>query len=289
MKHSRAGAWIDRPQTISCGQCINCLLERSRHFAGRIVHEAQLHEANSFLTLTLSDSNLGVNLSLDIKHWQNFAHRLRKEIAPKKLRFYHCGEYSDPPKMRPHYHACIMGLDWSKDREIYKTTDQGHTLYTSEKLDATWKLGKCWIGDLTFESAAYVARYMMKKITGPNAQLHYKHIDKTTGEIRNLKPEYTTSCRNPGIGHAWINKFYPEVYGNKEFPKDYIVINGRKQRPSKYYDDQLERIDPDLLKHIKAKRIREANKHTDDNTTERLIVKEQCAMARFNFMQRELQ
>lgn len=191
--------------------------------------------------------------------------------------------------MRPHYHACIMGLDWSKDRELYKTTDQGHALYTSEKLDSTWKLGKCWIGDLSFESAAYVARYMMKKITGPKAEHHYNHIDVNTGEIVNLKPEYTTQCRNPGIGQAWINKFYPEVYGNHDFPRDYLVINGRKMRPPRYYDDQLELIDHDLLMRVKAKRITEANKPRNDDRAEhdRLYVKEQISLARFNMMIRE--
>lgn len=289
VKHSRVGAWEDRPQTISCGNCINCLLERSRHHAARILHTSQFYEQNSFITLTLKDEHLGDKLSLDVKHWQAFAHRLRKKIRPQRLRFYHAGEYSPYPKRRPHYHACILGLDWSADREVSTKTEQGFDLYTSEALDKMWRLGKCWIGDLSFESAAYVARYCTSKITGPNQHLHYHHLDKSTGEIVDLKPEYTTQSRRPALGKQWIYKYWPEVYGNEKFPNDYIVVNGRKMRPPRYYDDQLKKINPALWKIIKANRLKEALKHEDDNTPERLAAKEACALAQFGTLVRSLE
>lgn len=210
-------------------------------------------------------------------------------MLPQKLRFYHAGEYSDPPRKRPHYHAIIMGLDWHWDRVLYKETDQGHNIYTSQSLDRTWELGKCFIGDVTFESAAYVARYMMKKITGPNATDHYNHLDIVTGECVKIKPEYTTQSRRPGLGNSWIKKYYKEVYGNKEYLKDEIVINGRKQRPPKYYDEQLIKIDPEHFKLIKARRISRANNHETDNTPERLAAKERCALAQFATQVRSLE
>lgn len=288
VRHSRAGAWEDRPQTISCGQCIECLLTRSRHAAARIVHESQLHDENAFLTLTLEDKHLGDFQSLDVRHWQLFAHRLRKAMAPQKLRFYTAGEYSDWPRRRPHYHSCV-NIDFHWDRVFFKDTDQGHKIYTSKTLDDLWKLGKCFIAQTTFESAAYTARYMMKKITGPNAEHFYKNVNKTTGEIWNVIPEFTTQSRRPGLGKHWIDKFYPEVYGNRDHLRDEIVINGRKMRPPKYYDQQLEKIDPYHFKLIKAKRIKAALDHQDDNTTERLIVKEKCAFAKFSQLQRTLE
>lgn len=210
-------------------------------------------------------------------------------MAPQKLRFYHAGEYSDFPKRRPHYHACVLGLDFSKDRILDQETKEGFSLYTSKTLDDLWKLGHCWIGDISFESAAYVARYMMKKITGPNSELYYKHLDKRTGEVVNLKPEYTTQSRRPGLAKKWIEKYWPEVYGNRKHLKDYIVINGRKMRPPKYYDNYLETIDPYHLKLIKAKRIKESLKHEADNTPDRLAAKERCALAQFKQLVRGLE
>jgi hypothetical protein len=39
------------------------------------------------------------------------------------------------------------------------------------------------LGDLTFESAAYVARYVVKKINGQQKFLHYAVINHETGEF----------------------------------------------------------------------------------------------------------
>ena len=71
-----------------------------------------------------------------------------------------------------------------------KKTEIGHALYTSKIIDETWGLGRCWIGDVSFESAAYVARYIVKKVTGERAEAYYV----------GRKPEYTTMSRRPGIG-----------------------------------------------------------------------------------------
>ena len=55
------------------------------------------------------------------------------------------------------------------------------------------------IGDMTFESAAYVARYCMKKVTGDAAEEHYMVVDSETGEyLGHKKPEYATMSRRPG-------------------------------------------------------------------------------------------
>ena len=50
--------FVDRPVTVSCGQCIGCRLERSRQWAIRCMHEASLHESNCFVTLTYSDDGI---------------------------------------------------------------------------------------------------------------------------------------------------------------------------------------------------------------------------------------
>ena len=173
----------DLPLEIPCGQCIGCRLERSRQWAIRISHEASLHEHNSFITLTYNNENLPKDLSLDVTHFQKFLKRLRahtedpdSDLYPnilsqsKKPRFFHCGEYGEK-FARPHYHACMFDLDFA-DQKHWKTIN-GNKHYTSETLEKIWPFGFSTIGDVTFESAAYVARYVTKKITGKNALHHY--------------------------------------------------------------------------------------------------------------------
>ena len=169
----------DRP-TVACGQCIGCKLERSRQWAVRIMHEASQHPVNSFITLTYDNQHLAKDLSLDVRDWQDFAQRKRNLLRAEakatgnenpeasQFRYFHCGEYGDR-RHRPHLHACIFGIDYTGDR-IYSHTRNGNKLYRSATLDKLWGRGDCIIGDLTFESAAYVARYCLKKITGTKAE-----------------------------------------------------------------------------------------------------------------------
>lgn len=280
MKFSRSGAYSDQPLTVSCGQCVGCRLERSRQWAARIMGEAQLHKANSFITLTYDNENLPDDHSLNVKHWQDFAKRLRKRKG--KFRFYHAGEYGDK-KGRPHYHAAIFGMDFLSDRKYYTTTKQGHTLYTSKSLNAIWGQGEVWIGDLSFESAAYIARYIMKKITGDSAEFHYRRWMPGTGEEYLLKPEYNTMSRRPGIGKAWITKFMSDVY-----PSDELIVNGHPTRPPKFYDQQLEKLEPITHRRIKVRRKKEGNRHLEEQSYDRLAVREQIKLDRIKTLKRGL-
>lgn len=279
IKFARPGAYVDLPITIACGQCKGCRLERVRQWAVRCTHEAQTHTKNCFLTLTYDDDHLPVDRSLDASHWQYFAKRVRKYLKrtkPKHLqtfRFFHCGEYGDL-NARPHYHACIFGQDFAEDRVYHSTAKAGETLYASPTVERLWGKGMHTIGELTFDSAAYVAGYLMKKVTGERQYDHYEYNDDD-GNTFLLKPEYTTMSRRPGIGAKWIEKFMDDVY-----PRDEIIINGHQARPPKFYDAQLEHRDPEMLKRIKAKRLKQGEKHTDNNTRERLDVRETFATAK---------
>ena len=170
----------DQPEKLPCGQCVGCRLERSRQWAIRCMHEAQMHEDNCFITLTFNPESLDDRSnpwSLDVRDFQLFMKRLRKKYGAG-IRFYHCGEYGELNK-RPHYHACIFGFDFP-DKRLWKVTNSGHRLYISESLDELWPFGFCTIGNVTFESAAYVARYIMKKVNGDAAADHYEWIDEDT-------------------------------------------------------------------------------------------------------------
>lgn len=259
-------------RVFPCYQCIGCRLERSRQWAMRCLDEASLYERNCFITLTFDDDHLPPNLSLDVAYFQKFMKRLRKEYGAG-VRYYHAGEYGEKFG-RPHYHALLFNFDFD-DKELL-TVRNGNRLYTSASLSNLWSYGYSSIGDVTFDSAAYVARYVMKKVTGDAADEHY--VNTVTGEVR--KPEYTTMSRNPGIGTGWFEKFKKDVY-----PSDEKVVNGRVFRPPKFYDFLLDREDPQLLELLKSRRKERAKYNSDA----RLLVKEEVKKAQIKSLSRTLE
>ncbi len=217
--------------------------------------------------------------------------RFRKELEPKKIRFYHSGEYGKATPdndfiARPHYHALIFNHQFD-DRKLL-SSKEGIDLYTSDHLDSIWTHGNCSVGDLTFESAAYVARYITKKVNASAKSpedyfLHYHWTDHTTGEIHEKKPEYSTMSRRPGIGADWFKKFKSDC-----FPSDSISVRGTKQKPPKYYDYLLELDDSEAIDAIKISRIAEARKHWRDQTPERLATREIVKLSQIKTLQRSL-
>ena len=231
---------LDEPLDLPCGQCIGCRLERSRQWAIRCVHEAQCYERNCFITLTYSPEHLPPGGTLVLDHFQRFMKRLRKRFG-SGIRFFHCGEYGEKGG-RPHYHACLFNFDFD-DKELYRERD-GVRLYTSAILSDLWGFGFVTVGDVSFESAAYVARYITKKITGDSAESHYG----------DRKPEYTTMSRRPGIGAPWFQQF-----GSDVFPSDEVVLRGRVMRPPRFYDSLYEHSCPEGYAKLKRKRKPDRN------------------------------
>jgi hypothetical protein len=250
----------------------------------RCLHEAQLHDDNCFITLTFSPEEIAKRenpYSLDVRDFQLFMKRLRKHFKSKKIRFYHCGEYGEKYG-RPHYHAILFGIDFPD--KVLHTVNNGNRLYVSETLQKLWPYGYSSIGDMTFESAAYVARYCMKKITGDAAEEHYAIIDSETGEyLGQKKPEYATMSRRPGIAAGWFDKYKGDVY-----PKDYLTLNGKKMRPPKFYDRYLEKLDPIEHEAIKDRRSVFDAKRAANTTTERLKVREKVLKAKSKQLVRTL-
>lgn len=264
------------PLQLPCGQCQGCRFERSRQWALRCVHEAQLHRENSFVTLTYDGDHLPSDGGLHVSDWQRFAKRLRKVAGP--FRFFHCGEYGEKNK-RPHYHACIFGLSFGSDR-IYVRGEGHNRLYTSGLLSRTWGMGHCSVGELTYESAAYVARYVMKKMTGPEGRVEYERVDPRTGEVFDVAPPYVTMSRRPGVGALWFDRFKSDV-----FPSDEVVHLGRRFRPPRFYDGKLPEVE---LEAVKAKRVARVAARKDELTPERLSVRAECAAARLSRSRRDL-
>lgn len=269
----------DRPLELSCGQCIGCRIKRSQEWAVRCVHEASLHSRNCFVTLTYRPEDVPADGGLDVRHWQLFAKRMRK--AGLSFRFLHAGEYGDET-FRPHYHACIFGQDFSGDRRPWKRSGE-FTLYSSELLEELWGLGFCTVGELSFQTAAYVARYTLKKVSGPLKRERYRRIDVVTGEEYFVRPEYATMSRRPGIGAGWYEKFKGDV-----FPDDEVVHEGKRRAVPSFYFKRLEVEDPTLALSLKAARMAAAAKRKEDTTPDRLRVRETVATSTASLSRREL-
>lgn len=273
---------VSRSLKLPCGRCVGCRLERSRQWAVRCMHEASLYDFNSFVTLTYNDENLPEFNSLDYRHFQLFMKRLRKEFSPTNIRFYMCGEYGEDFS-RPHFHACLFNCFFS-DRKRIPGGASGSPLYRSDILERLWPYGYSSIGDVTFESAAYVARYVMKKVTGDAAESHYTTVNVETGEISVRTPEFNKMSLKPGIGAAWFDKFHSDV-----FPRDQVVSRGTPAKPPRFYDKLLYRNFPDLVDDVKFSRYTKAMLRQDDETDERLAVREQVALAKLVNLPRSLE
>lgn len=278
---------------LPCGRCVGCRLDRSRKWAVRCMHEAKMHRDNCFITLTYDDAKLpsrpdGVapaNVSLYYEDFQLFMKRLRKRFSGINIRFYMAGEYGDNFG-RPHFHACLFGLDFP-DRDFLTRTPSGAAIYRSKILESLWIFGFSSVGDFDFKSAAYVARYCMKKITGDAADTHYETIDSETGEIFWREPEFNRMSLKPGIGGNWFAKYKTDV-----FPHDHVIVNSKPCGVPRYYDKLFERLDSDNLvtleTKIKPSRLAKARLSLDDNTPDRLLVKEQVALAILSKLKRKL-
>lgn len=322
-----------RPMTVSCGRCIGCRLKKSVEWAVRISHEASLYSSNSFITLTYAPEHVPSDMSLNYVHFQEFMKRLRERCRGSDLvthpfaglpdgkhgrffpdfyrpiRFYMCGEYGENFG-RPHFHACLFNLDFH-DKKYFKKTSSGSIIYTSKLLSDLWPYGFSSTGDVTFESAAYVARYVTKKITGPIADDHYEWFDSETGLVSWRTPEFSHMSLKPGIAYSWIKKYMADVY-----PHDFVVLKGKKRTPPRYYDRIYEKFDvsesqitfepsynpitgkcgviPDmttyspLVEALKIDRSLLARDYLFDNTPERRKVKELVTIANYSRFNRGL-
>lgn len=280
----REDAHIDMPVRIPCGKCPDCRLEKSRQWAVRIMHENDMHDDSCFITLTFDEDHLDPDYSLQVKDFQNFMKRLRKKLSkpfvyfnptlgkevtqnPVKVRFFHVGEYGEQFG-RPHHHAIIFGYDFP-DKVVAGTLSPRspfslagpNTAYVSSILSELWAQGLHHIGSCTFESAAYVARYTLKKNYGEQAEEYYNYQDPETGRVISRKPEFATMSRRPGIGAAWF-----ETYQSDIFPNGYVTSrDGIKMRVPRAYLKKLELTDPGLFRKMKAQMLKFAKENVVDS------------------------
>nr|WAE43892.1 MAG: replication initiator protein [Microviridae sp.] len=267
--------YVDMEVQLPCGQCIGCRLEHSRQWAMRCMFEAQMHKANCFITLTYSDDCLPEDHSLHGEHWTLFMKRFRRRVKRQGIKFYMCGEYGSEHD-RPHYHACVFGYSFADKHLVSRTAKPGASevrLYRSDLLESLWPYGFSRVGEVTFESAAYVARYCLKKVTGENAPFFY------AGRV----PEFSRVSLRPALGKTWFERFG----ATDVLPYDQVILRGGlRMTPPRYYDNMVAKVDRALLERIKFKRGRLVDK--DDNTYDRLAVKEVIHKQRSTLLTRSM-
>lgn len=279
---------------VACGQCLGCRLDRSRMWAMRIVHETTLYECgygSCFVTLTYRTKSgcsrkqlergyhVPDDWSLDLSHFQKFMKRLRKAYSDRKIRFFHVGEYGAVCRHgleacpigctvgRPHYHAILFNVSFDDMEPFSQKGEQVY--YTSAKLEALWKYGFVQVGEVTFQSAAYTARYCMKKINGKRQDEHYRSVDEY-GEVHQVLPEYATMSRRPGLGQGWFEKYKADC-----FPADDVPVPGEGviKKVPRYYEKLFELEAPEVLESVKDSRKLFRKEHADEYSPERLRAK----------------
>lgn len=267
-----AGGLLEFP----CNKCIGCRVDRSRAWAVRCLHESQMHDQNCFLTLTYDDEQLPADYSVDLAHYQKFLKRLRESV-PQQIRFFGCAEYGDKGD-RPHYHFLIF--NYRPTDLVLHSRKNNIPLYTSKKISKLWQYGFSTVGELTYQTAAYCARYVIKKIGGDRAADHYQRVHPLTGKLVQVKPEFSTSSRRPGLGATWLEKYKSDI-----FPSDFVVVDGKKHPVPKFYTRQLMEEEQ---RAVKRRRVASAKSRKEDSTNSRLRVREEVMSSRISTLKRNL-
>lgn len=286
MQFQQRGSFSGIRQMLPCGNCIGCRLERSRIWAVRCMHEAKMHDENTFVTLTYRTEELPQYGTLVLRDLQTFFKRLRWHVSNEKddakVRYYACGEYGDE-NLRPHYHALVFGYDF-RDKRFYSETAAG-ALFTSDVLDELWGHGECKIGSVTFDSAAYVARYCLKKVNGKLREAGHYLVHDSDGVVFERLPEFAVMSRRPGIGTP-----YYEKYGKEIRDHDTIVVNGKETQSIRYYDLKFEALDPSGFEHVKKmrrpRRVEERRRYFLERKRDRVRVKEVLQLKRMKEFRR---
>lgn len=244
------------PLVVACGRCRFCIINHAQEWAVRCVHESRSYPENGFLTLTYSPEALREHLAdrntLSLDHLQRFMKRYRRAVGP--LRFFAGAEYGDS-RDRPHFHVLVFGHRFS-DLRPARPSASGKPLYTSEQLESLWGYGYARIGDVSFQSASYVARYCLKKMGALKAgevlsadKQSYVRVD-AVGEEYLAPREFAVMSRNPGIGSAWFDRF--GVTDALNFNR--VRVDGRFFSVPKYYLDRARELQPEAYERCMSVR-----------------------------------
>lgn len=214
--------------SLPCGKCLGCRVTKAQEWATRIMHETQFHAHNKFITLTYDRDHCPKDvtpehLRLFIKRLRHAARTRDPQLIGSKLRYFAAGEYGSITE-RPHYHVVLFGLGF---RDETRYSDK---LFTSQVLTDVWGMGHVRYGNVTHQSAAYVAGY-----AGGKTYNHKIDCD-SNGEVRHAP--FMRCSNRPGIGARYAEKYSMDLRGGSVF------ANGAPRNPPRYYRTRLKVTSP---------------------------------------------
>lgn len=253
-----------------CGTCVGCRLAKSAEFGLRAMHHKQSYGPSSFLTLTYDAKSVpdyGGSHTLYPYHMQQFNKSLRQQEVRRygrdhQISIMYIGEYG-PRGQRPHYHGLYFGF-WPHDARPARPSRSGHPQWSSASLERLWGKGIVTIGEVVYDTAAYCARYTLKKL-------------KTWyGDVR---PHYETKIeefavypQRPALGKLWTLEHKSDFIHD-----DQVYMDGRLHPTPRYYLRLLEQEDPVAYERLKAARA--LKRDPANNTPDRLAVRERVTLA----------
>lgn len=244
---------------LPCGQCIGCRIDKSREWANRMCMESSYYDSNCFLTLTYDDKNVPEAayfdsderlekkaLTLRKRDFQLFMKRLRRRVFRDEgihIRFYACGEYGSRTQ-RPHYHVVIFNW-FPSDARYFKHDSRGYNFYVSGIVSDCWKYGNHLVSNMTWETCAYTARYVTKKLGNKESEVYERY---------NIEPEFTVMSRKPGLSNQFFHDHKLSIYYDENEQPIIRLPNGDnplKFRPPRYFDNLFDVEDSSRLQEVK--------------------------------------
>lgn len=237
--------FVKKGQAFGCGQCLPCRINKRRIWTTRILLESACHVDKSFVTLTYDDVSMPeyvdketgeVRGNLVRKELQDWFKRLRKRIAPLKVRYFAVGEYGDKTE-RPHFHIALFG---------YPSCRYGNTRHIKGRksaccsvckvIDETWGKGRVSVDRLEKDSAQYICGYTVKKMTAPDDM-----------RLNGRNPEFATMSLKPGIGFNFMYEMASSMLEfdleNKGDDVPSTVRSGAKEMPmGRYLQRRLRKL-----------------------------------------------
>ncbi len=182
----KAGIWIeDQNQSVPCGQCMACRINKGRLWSARIIMEWLQHPNYAFfITLTYDDAHVpyccdesGTPIAnLNKKSFLKWLDNAQTAVGP--FRYYAIGEYGSYT-FRPHYHLAVFPSQYCKVSELLAYWTKGFTSCT----------------ELNHARARYLANYTTKALTKATDERLQSHQE----------PEFRTSSRNPPLGATFVD------------------------------------------------------------------------------------
>lgn len=241
---------------VPCGKCVGCRLDYARRWSDRLILELDHSKKACFITMTYNDDSIPyyvdesgeVFFTLHKPDVSTFMKDLRgrKEFLGKEIRFFCAGEYGDQTH-RPHYHMILFGVDMdylSSNGDVltyHGTNELKQPHFSSRLLEDIWDNGYVQVGEATYQSMNYVARYTLKKAFGDDYT-----CDKP------IQDEFTLMSRRPGIGFYYAMEHTDQI-------RDLEKIKIGKQEI--YWPSYLleKALNEDEMKKVKESRAEAAN------------------------------